>query len=113
MPAFLFLLLSKLPAIISVASEITAVVNGVKSADSIYSAIKGANPDIAEIIAKLGAIFPNLPGLSFAEHLESIAKALFGLGAWPVHIQDWLKANADEAMRLQPGMGNATSPNDY
>lgn len=87
-------LLSKLPLVIQVAVDLTAAVNAAKSAKTIYAAAKDANPEIAEIINKSAAAFPAAPGVGFAEHLEQIAKALLGIGAWPAAVQDWINANA-------------------
>lgn len=80
--AALALLLTYLPTIISVAQDVTTVVNAAKAAGSVYQAVKTSYPDVADIIDKIGAALPPVPGASAIGHLDDITSALFGDTAW-------------------------------
>lgn len=82
MGSILALLITNLPTILQVAQDVTIVVNGLKAGDSVFEAIKSSFPAVSDAVQEIAKVFPNAPGVSEAEHLDSIAKALFAEFTW-------------------------------
>jgi len=74
--------IARMPAVISVASDVVLAVNAVKAGDSIYQAIDKEFPVVSDAIKNLAKVFPKSPAVGELEHLDNVAKALFSQFAY-------------------------------
>ena len=107
MGAIVALLIANLPEIISVATDISAVVGAAKATGSAYAAIKKTYPRIADMVDQIGRALPIPDGMDFNTHRESLVQGLFGGSPFNGSVRHWLAANGAGAILQQPGIGDA------